>query len=108
MSSHLISVKQTVVSEWMVITSTKSPSVRKKHFDSVQLGMLRVPGKVIKASSSSQGSNSDGIFTDLFGTWAEDCIIRCRRETRSTLFTLINKKMCDNNTANDLGPVSQL
>lgn len=61
--------------------TTKSPSVRKKHPISVPLGMLGVPGKVFKASSFSQGSNNEGIFTALFGSGAEDRIIRCRGET---------------------------
>ncbi len=67
--------------------------MRKKHPVSSQLGMLWVPGKVFTASSFSQGSNNEGIFTALFGTGTEDC---------KGLLAVRNKKMRDNNKANDL------
>lgn len=64
-----------------------------KNTQSVQLDMLWLPGRVIKASSFSLGSNDKGIFTALFGTRSENCIIRWRWETRDTLVPLKNRML---------------
>lgn len=81
---QLIPVKPAVVFhvDAHYLYTTKSLSARKKHPVFCTTVLLRVPGKVFKASSFSQGSNNGGIFTALFGTGAEDRIIRCRGETR--------------------------
>ena len=76
----------------------KSLSARKKHCDSLQICVLWLAGKVIKASSFSQGWNNEGIFTAGFGTVAEDSTIRWRRENREALPIAINRKVWDNNS----------